>query len=340
MLTLAVAQAARAQRRRRADTLIQVRDLGAVLQAVSARLRQVSELVADLEQRIAEQPVTLATLHGVAERLESEDSTEILQALVDMLALCLPADAVSVYTLERDLLVLRAHAPPLDAASDSGFVAGHPILRAILSSGRTWNIRDALVEDARGTSAHPRLLIAAPLEGPHGLRLGVVTVDDMAFSRFDASAVEVVELIASWASRGLRRAALSGPGETASTPDQDIVLLSFAATMQRTWREIQRAIRYNHPLSVIVLCARPGTEVRLRRVLRATDIVGRHELPERVVCVLPETSSTQAHSVSERLAGALGEVAPAAYGVASLSDRTRSTAALLAAADAALSRRS
>jgi GGDEF domain-containing protein len=83
---------------------------------------------------------------------------------------------------------------------------------------------------------------------------------------------------------------------------------------------------------------------RVTHVVRTVDSIGRHQRADGFICLLPETLPDVAGRIGERLVRAVralqgptcldGCTLTVAFGVAGLSAQTRSTAELLAEADA------
>jgi hypothetical protein len=328
-LTVVVGEFAQVQRQRNARALAHARDLAATLHAERAHLASTADTIANIEKNIAEQPITVATLDSAAQRLESLDTGEIVQALVEMLVRCLPADAATAYLLDHGRLIAAAHLPLEEAAPDPATLADNVLVQHVLSTGKASNIHDVLADlpDAK------HVLMAAPLIGSGEAVIGVVTVEKMAFSSFNPTSIATFELVCQWASRRLSQAA----GWLAS---------DVAATLRRIWQEIDRARRYQHPLSLVVLHvdrsagSKEHVAAQIRSSLRDVDALGQHQRPGCFVCVLPETSAAQAHSVGKRLARMVrgaGQAKLVSYSVATLSERNGSAASLLDEAVAAIS---
>jgi hypothetical protein len=344
-LTVAVGEFAQAQRQRNAQALAHVRELTATLHAERAHLAGTADTIASIEKDIAEQPITVATLHPAAQRLESLDTGEIVQALVEMLVRCLPADAATVYLLEQGRLVAAAHLPMEEAAPDPAIVVDDAVVRRVLSTGNASNIHESFSasEQAVEQSGARHILMAAPLLGPDQAILGIVTVEKMAFLSFNPASIAAFEVVSRWASRRLSQAA---GWLTSNVTVDSSTAVSVPATLRRIWQEIDRARRYQQPLSLVVLHVdssggSPGRVAdQIRGSLRDVDELGQHQRPGCFVCVLPETSAAQAHSVGRRLSRLIGggrRPEPVTYGVATLSGRNGSATSLLDEADAAAS---
>jgi hypothetical protein len=333
-LTIATGEFAQVWRQRNARALAQVRDLTALLQVERAHLASAADSIGVIERRIAEQPITAGMLHETAQRLESLDTPEILQATVELLVRCLPADSATVYLLENGRLVAAAHQPVDEPAADPAMVAEHELVRRVLSSGNVWTIHDVLPDHPPEMS----MLMAAPLRGSDGAIIGVVTVEQMPFLSFTLSTIGVFEDVSRWASRRLAQAV----GWQQQSAEVGAVL-PFPQTTRRLWQEIERGRRFQRPLSLLVLRIdrlQPLIAEQIRRSLRQTDGLGQHARPGCLVCVLPETSAFEADVVGQRLLRTIqagGHPAQVAYGLATLDDRNASTIGLLDEADGRLS---
>jgi hypothetical protein len=319
-------------RRQHAQLNAQIEDLSSNLKQVLQQSTGVLEILAELRRRAAQQSQPVATLEGIAQRLETPEPNEVYSALLNALARCLPVQAASVYALRDGRLIPRAHLPYGDPAPDADSLQSSTVLQRVLAT------RKACAEPAPVDG--PRM--AAPLLDPDGVIVGVVSIEQMPTISICPSTLRLFEIVATSASRSLRQALQLQARATAAP-------LTFPRIMGRTWDELVRARRYERPLSLVVLRilsdgdADIDTEAaqQLSAALRPGDCVGRHWMRGGFICVLPETCEAGANVVAQRLVGVLralqsgAPVVTVRSGVASLAPETSSTAALLAAADAA-----
>jgi GGDEF domain-containing protein len=358
LIAIVAGEIADGRRRRDARAVAHVGEMTETVRSLSARYASATEVISELERRVADQSVTVTTLDDVARRLEAFDVGEIYPAVVDILRLCLPAEAASVYALQTGHLVAKAHVPALQTAPPGDLMASDPLVRQVLATGKACHIRDLVAEDPACHQRQACVLMAAPLLGPSGVVVGVVTVERMPFISCNPSAVRLFETIAAWSSRSLRNALLFANCATKADPEELTPVLSFPQTMRRVWQEMGRARRHHHSLSVLVVRVHTNAQLpppeeaewfrmiadTLCGAMRTDDIIGRHRLPDNFIAVLPETSPQAARVVAERLGRAVravGDQSPVtghalsiAYGIAGLTPETPSTASLLAAADA------
>jgi hypothetical protein len=330
MLLLAI-RAILDSRRQHAQLNAQIESLSTSLKQVHQQSTDALEILSELKRRAAQHSQPVATLERIAQRLETPEPNEVYSALLNALARCLPVQAASVYALRDGLLIPRAHIPYGEPALDPERLASGALLQRVLAS------RKACADPNPADGP----LMAAPLLDQDGAIVGVVSIEQMPTISVCPSTIRLFEIVAASASRSLRQA-LELHGR-ATTP------VTFPQIMGRTWDELVRARRYDRPLSLVVLRVDSDGEADLDTVaarhlsaaLRPGDCVGRHRLPRGLICVLPETSETGANLVAQRLVGVLrgletgAPVVAVRSGVASLAPETPSTAALLAAADAA-----
>jgi GGDEF domain-containing protein len=350
------------ERRRKRETVFGAwsEQISEVVRDLETRNARAAEVIGELGRRVADQTLTVATLDKVARRLEVFDENEVLHALLDVLHLCLPAEAASVYLLRDGQLAPRVHIPPAQPAPSADQVMADPLVKQVLSTGKPRHVRDGPAEHGVDRALPPTVLMAAPLLSPTGAIAGLVTIERMPFLSLSASTARLFQIVVGWGARGLQNAALFEHTSARHGEDDAELGLSFPQTMRRVWHEIVRVQRYNHPLSMLVVriddSARvpPEQALAVRRLiartltsaLRPTDVLGQHRLEDRFICLLPETSSGAAKAVAARIVQATRALAdqPAVggrhiaitCGSASLSYDTSSAAGLLAAADEAV----
>jgi hypothetical protein len=318
-------------RRQHAQLSAQIESLSGSLKQVVQQSTGVSEVLTELKRRAADQSRPVATLERIAQRLETPEPNEVYPALLNALSRCLPVQAASVYAVQGGRLIPRAHIPYADPAPDPERLLSSAALQHVLAT--------------HTLCAEPTLsdgpLMAAPLLDPDGVVVGVATIEQMPSISISPSAIRLFEIVAASASRGLRQA-LQLQGNASA-------LLTFPQIMGRTWDELVRARRYGRSLSLVVVRIEGDDDASLdtesarllSAALRPGDSVGRHRFRGGFICLLPETPAAGAGVVAKRLVGVLRDLdsrAPAVgvrTGVASLAPEISSTAALLAAADAA-----
>jgi hypothetical protein len=292
LLALVAGRSLRVQYRRQSEARVQVDHLSASIDDVISQTAAAYSVLAELQRRAAQQSHTVAMLEYVEQRLESLAPAELLPALLDALARCLPVHAASVYLLYAGRLYPRAHLPVDQPAPDPNQVSSSPAVRRALATGK------AELDDAE--AACP--VMAAPLTGADGTVLGVVTLDSIPPISVCGATLHHLEMIAASASRGLRQALKSNHVTPAAAFDELLPVLAFPELGQRISEEVQRARRCSRPLSLVVLRVdHEGSwsaedEAAWQRLvaaracgaLRQSDAVGRHPARGGVICVLPE----------------------------------------------------
>jgi diguanylate cyclase (GGDEF)-like protein/PAS domain S-box-containing protein len=193
--------------------------------------------------------------------------------------------------------------------------------------------------------------------------LGAISMDSTRVEAFDHSDLQLLEAFAAAATAAIHNAQLHARLQELATIDDMTGLFNRRFFFELGEREVERALRFNHPLTAIMLdidhfkhvndtFGHPvGDRVleelaqRCQRELREVDLVGRYG-GEEFTILLPETRWQQGCQVAERLRRAI-EAAPltdepepisitVSMGVAPCTERTPNLSAVLANADRAL----
>ena len=183
-------------------------ELSDALDGLTAQYASASDVIGELGRRIAEQTVTVATLDTIARRLDVLDSAEVFPALLELLVHSMKAERASVYMLEGARLVWKAHVPASDPRPINDDIMDNELVRQAIASRAPRHIRSQLTGQAGGGIAATPVLLAAPLLDRLGEPVGVVTVEQIAFSGFNRSAVRFFDILVAWASRSLQNALL------------------------------------------------------------------------------------------------------------------------------------
>ncbi|MBW2261575.1 MAG: GGDEF domain-containing protein [Deltaproteobacteria bacterium] len=222
----------------------------------------------------------------------------------------------------KRLLVCARTGPSVHLSEFTPFSPGEGVVGWVVEQGRP-----ALVEDATSDPRFvprpdqvdvPRSIIAAPLHGTRGC-VGVLSMARLEPPAFCEDELDILSLLAEMAAPHLDVARLAVLSQT-----DDLTLLYNRRYLDDVLpREIDRAKRYGHPLSVLMLDLDNFKEVndrhghacgdevlrilgdRLRAFSRLADVALRWGGEEFVV-LMPETNGTQAREVAERLRMGIG----------------------------------
>jgi diguanylate cyclase (GGDEF)-like protein len=277
----------------------------------------------DREGRMSERVEIL--LQAARELRQTPELKDALDRLTAIALQLVQASQSSLRILDAEgqrLLVSARSGPSVHLSEFTPFRPGEGVIGWVVEQGRP-----ALVEDARSDPRFvarpdqvdvPRSIIAAPLHGTRGC-VGVLSMARLEPPPFDQGELDILSLLAEMAAPHLDVARLAVLSQT-----DDLTLLYNRRFLDDVLpREIDRARRYGHPLSVLMLdldyfkevndrhgheC---GDEVlrilgdRLRAFSRLADVALRWGGEEFVV-LMPETNGTQAREVAERLRVGIG----------------------------------
>lgn len=156
-----------------------------------------------------------------------------------------------------------------------------------------------------------------------GQPIGAISVQAEASDAYSSADLDVLETLAATAAIAIQNARLFSQVQQLATLDALTGVANRRHFFELARREVERAERYHHPLSLLMIDVDyfkqfndtyghiAGDRVlrtiaaRLRDNLRQNDIIGRFGGEEFIV-LLPETGNDQALQVAERLRGAIG----------------------------------
>jgi diguanylate cyclase (GGDEF)-like protein len=266
-------------------------------------------------------------LRAFLERIQSADTVEhTLQHLVDAAAGILKAEKVSVVVrAETGLLQVRAlHWPasdPSEGISGQVLASGEPLL--VTDAGS-----DPRLERYRSPRYRSRSFLSVPI-GVEGSHIAVLNLTDRSDgSDFSSEDLELAGLLAQITGMNLERHRFLESIERLQKESVTDALTSLGNRRhfeQRITSEVNRARRFGHPLSLIILdiddfkiyndtLGHPAGDRALRAVseallenVRAIDDVVRYGGEEFAV-ILPQTPIDLATVVAERVRGAMGRL--------------------------------
>jgi len=325
-------------------------------------------------QKLKIRETELEALYNLTATLSNTQSVEsFLDQAVHLLGRELDFTHISVllYDEQNQELVVRA----VVGYGNERMIKRIPLDRGITglaaTTGKTVVVDDVLKEE-RYVAGDPaiRSEVAIPLT-TEGRLLGVLNVESTKYAAFSPRDVRLLELIANELTVLLIRAQLVERLRVQAITDELTGLYNHRYFNIRLRSEVERAERYCHPLSLLMIDIDHfklvndrhghlvGDEVLhqlgsiIRRQLREADVVCRYGGEEFAV-ILPETDGQAALTVAERIRAAIqrevllvslrGDNKPTnlyipvtvSIGVASYPQNGSDWSTLLAAADAAL----
>jgi len=219
--------------------------------------------------------------------------------------------------------------------------------------------------DYKPLSAQSRSLMLVPLAS-HGITMGVLVAEAVDENRFHDKDIQMLTIVARSAALALENAELHRRTEELTVNDELTETFNYRYFVQKLQEEKRRAVRYNLPLSLIMvdidwfkkLNDSYGHEVGnlvlkrlsdiIKKCIRDVDVFCRYG-GEEFVIILPQTPQVEATQIAERIRGQIEKTkidaakagqlkVTVSVGVTSFPENGKSQDDLLAVADQALYR--
>jgi diguanylate cyclase (GGDEF)-like protein/PAS domain S-box-containing protein len=323
---------------------------------------------ARLFETVQRQAVEAETLRQAASVVNSAlDLQHVLDRILTELNKVVYYDSVSVFFVEEDhlrIVALRGFPDP-ERFLNQVFPLKDPLLQEVEESGRPLILSDAQ-DDHRFEkwvgSDYVHGWLGVPLFA-HGVCIGFLTLDNRQVGAYNADTAKLAQVFANQAAIAIENARLFEQVQRLAVTDPLTNLHNRRYFFEVAHREMERARRYQSPLSLIMIDIDHFKEVndthghligdivlrqiadRLRGQLREIDVLCRYG-GEEFVIMLPDTALDAAYQVSERLRQAIVEKPIGAeeylvqvttsLGVAFMSDECKQIDDLIRYADQAL----
>lgn len=268
----------------------------------------------------------IETLLGAARELrETPELRKALECVTERTLALVSASQASIRILDEEgarLLVCARSGPSVHASEFAPFERGEGVIGWVVEKGLPALVTDTSTDErflVRDDQVEmPETIIAAPLYGAKGC-LGVLSLARMGPPPFAQGELDLVCLLAEMAAPHLDLARLAALSQT----DSLTLLYNRRYLDDVLPREIDRARRYAHPLSILMIDLDQfkrvndehghgvGDEVlralgdRLRAFSRLADVSARWGGEEFLV-LMPETDGQRAREVAERLCAGIG----------------------------------
>ena len=270
----------------------------------------------------------IATMQSVSQTIvASLELQEIFQSVVQLLKDTYNYTYVSIYTLDDQVLRLGAQAGYPEPMVLHEIPASSGVTGRAVQTRQIQFIHDVSRDPAYLQAAHgiESELCVPLLEGDRVL--GVINVEAAPGQPLAESDVEVLSSLAGPVVIAIENARLHAEAKQLALTDALTGTSNRRAFDQRLDSELDRAIRYRHPLALVIIdmdsfkeyndrWGHPAGDQRLKDVadllksgIRSPDFVARYG-GEEFALILPHTSKTSALVLAERLRGMAEKRAP------------------------------
>lgn len=268
-----------------------------------------------LDRRIVGQVQTITAVADAAKALESLAPEAILPATVKLAARYLEAEAVSAYAVDGFRLRL---------ITSEGELPGRPtvvkvdegVLGAVARTGEPLGVRSA------AELASSQVLMAAPIKAATGQVRAVLAVEKLPFSHLVPSSMQLLELLAEWASRSWSNSETLKKAQELQAVHPITGAMRVGLVLERYRQEFSVARRYKLPLSLVLvrqpkLLELPADQraeaavplvVALRRLTRDVDLLGHYRTDDAFLLVLPATPRGGVEILDGRIRAAVPDV--------------------------------
>lgn len=278
------------------------------------------------EKELAEQVQGLKGVLNVAQVVVSSlDLDEVLQNILlsAMSVIDMPAGTIALYNASTYELELRAHAGLSDkfVALDRWRIKPGGLTHEILEQGELFTVNDTtrttFFNNPLAVEEGIQSLIAVPLK-IHKRTIGILYLDDFKPREFAAEKLELLSILASFATMSIDHARLHQRTLQLACTDGLTGLYNHRQFKQVFTEEVARASRYDKSLSIILFdvdnfkkfndtYGHPNGDIvlqemsnMLKELLRDCDLIFRYG-GEEFIALLPETSPAEAKKVAERI---------------------------------------
>jgi GGDEF domain-containing protein len=312
-LTAFILGAVREERRQEARALeARVAELEHELAEQAVRFMASAETKHELERRVAEETASLSALYEAMRTIDALDVDRLYPAVLGAVRRLLQADACQLYIVDGEALRLRAAEGPPPSRAELPVDEG--LASLAIQRGRPASIRDLVHLTSLDDVRDAPLLMAAPVLDRDGTLLACLTVSRLPFLRLTPAALDRLGLVADWAGRALANALLHERARGRAIQDEMLGAYTYGYYQRRLEEESRRAVRFGHPLSVLVFRivdlelvspARRGELGRVltlvfSRVVRDVDLICRYATDDAFAIILPETSAAEAEMLKTR----------------------------------------
>lgn len=273
-----------------------------------------------LQQRVHELEALRATMNEILRELDQETRHRaILERAVQLLKAA--SGQLALYDAERhDLLILACYHMEPDVTGTRQPLT-HGGTERVIQSRQPLVIPDYSNWAGRlpqYTALNAQTLLLVPLLAGEQV-LGIISIGDARPGRiFTNTDRDLLTLFAQQATLAIQNAQLLAEAQRLATTDPLTELANRRSFFDLAQREFERARRYGHALSIMMLDIDHFKQVNdtyghmagdqvlrtlawhCQAVLRAIDIIGRYG-GEEIVMLLPDTDDIGAHRVAERL---------------------------------------
>lgn len=336
--------------------------------------KRLLKLFDTLNLRTSELEKSQAQLHTIYENSRTLasllDAESVVREVIKIMGEVLGYDSTAIIFKDRNSgrLYFRARS----SEDDNSFQPrpfppdGTELVTKILELGEPACLKNIYSRfDYKPLSAQSRSLMLVPLSS-HGLPMGVLVAESVEENRFHDRDIQMLSIVARSAALALENAELHRRTEELTINDELTETFNYRYFVQKLQEEKRRAVRYNLPLSLIMvdidwfkkLNDSYGHEVGnlvlgrlseiIKRCIRDVDVFCRYG-GEEFVIILPQTPQVEATQIAERIrgqiekakidAGKAGQLkVTVSVGVTSYPENGKSQDDILAVADQALYR--
>lgn len=293
--------------RERADAIAGLREKNRSLLKEVWLQKQAARAV---EQQVVSQMSSLATLYAGARNLGSLDREALMDGIVDFFAQALKAERCALHLKQGERWVLRAQRGwSEDFAGPKEVGALEGLIGKAGGEDRAVSLRDwgGDLDKAWEGRAEADAVLAGPLRRGPGQVIGVFSVQDMPFLRFNSASMNLLSLLLDWAQEAIEKCLYFEELKSKSILDEVYNVYNERYFAERARQEFSRSKTYSLPFSVLLLSVRgldalsAERQVNYLRALsglllesrREIDIVTKSPIPGFPFAVLMMTATAE-----------------------------------------------
>jgi len=277
----------------------------------------------ELEKRIVGSAATIPSLYNLAKKMEKFSVEELSDSVLDIVSEFIETERTSLYLLDGDVLVLKAHKGWENTETlsqmedlDSGFM-GKAVRERKLVSILDSDQGNIVTEEEEG-KMHLQFfkesrIASIPIQVEDRRVVGVINIDKIAFHRFNSHSLRMFKIISDWVALSFANAYSYMDADNMRIEDYKTNVYSYNYLTRVLSRDFLCAKRYKFDVTFMIIELQDFHSMKekdevlvllamtLYMVLRATDVIGRYKYEGAFAVMFPFLQAKDFEGIKVRL---------------------------------------